>query len=481
MANPYSLTIDGVDSGANLLDFPSGTGSTTPYVDITTLNLQMSGDGGGGSMSFDVVQNKTPSGTTPWWRSGGVNDLARVRFFDSRYSASVPVFLGFVTSIDAKLLENGLGTRASVSVSDADAWLDKTIVRRGSSGVTSANTNLNTWAADEFGFGTSTQTDREVINTLLSKVNTQVNDATTRLLLDTSIISGSTRAIYSGTAQTIGRQSFKASNLRSALDQIAEAASGVAGVAYRYYIDGSGRLNYGPIVAAPTYADAPFEIVTDPASVNINGSGGTATSKILGKNLSVTLNHDRIVRGIFVPAINALAQYDKNSSGTRAADYYFRSYGGTAPLNGAGLSPARTGPIPMEVISAPKVQGGARGQALGDLAKATMQSRGKPVRTVSFDVYGVDSGYTSNPDLTYGLVQGYKQTAVSTFVLVTQWQAGQYVKITAPALDLAGVILRIASLSMSFPDGSFIPRISVQAEFRRSPLKGIKFITGGEV
>lgn len=557
MANPYSLIIDGVDSGANLLDLPATTSPTTPYVKLDSLDLQMSGDGGGGSMSFTICQTKTPA-AGPWWRSGAVDDCARVRFFDSRYSATVPLFLGYITSIDAEQTGSGLGSEAAVSVSDADGWLDRTIIRRGAA--SAAGSTLSKYAADEFSIGDTNSTDRYVINTLLSKVHTLVNDATTRLLLDTSDVAGN-RATYTGSAQTIGKQVIKAGTLKAALDQVAEASSGKAGAAYRYYIDGSGRLNYGPVTAAPLYADAPYEIVTDPASVNLNGSGGTATSKIYASNLSVTLDHGRAVRGLFVPAVNALAEYDKTSGGTRASDYYFRSYGGTYPQNGAGLTPARTGAIPMEVISAPKIIGGARATEIGQLARATMQTRGTPPRTVSFSIYGANQSYTTTPDLSYGYVQGYKYDG-SAYTLVKAWQAGMYVKLTAPNLYLspsftvttaarstttatittstahglsAGqsvtvaltsgptgyaalngtylitatpsttqiqyttttsgtitsgaavgtvqqqTILRIASLSMSFPDGAFIPRIEVQAEYRRRGFKGVKFITAGEV
>jgi hypothetical protein len=558
MPNPYSLIIDGVDGGANLLDLPAPSAPETPYVKLDTLNLQMSGDGGGGSMSFTICQTKTPA-AGPWWRSGAVNDCARVRFFDSRYSATVPLFLGFITSIDAEQTKSGLGSEAAISVSDADGWLDKTIIRRGAA--SAAGSTLSRYAADEFSIGDANATDQSVINALLAKVNTLVNDATTRLLLDTSIVSGSTRAIYTGTAQVVGKQVIKAGTLKSALDQVAEASSGKAGAAYRMFIDGSGRLNYGPVTAAPLFADAPYEIVTDPAAVDFNGSGGTATSKIYASNLSVTLDHGRAVRGLFVPAVNALAEYDKTSGGTRSSDYYFRSYGGTYPQNGAALTPARTGPIPMEVISAPKIQGGARATEIGQLARATMQTRGVPPRTVSFSIYGANQSYTSAPDLSYGYVQGYKYNG-SAYSLVLGWQAGQYVKLTAPNLYLsptftvttaarstttatittstahglsagqsvtvaltsgpsgyaalngtylvtatpsatqiqyttatsgtitsgaaAGTvqqqtILRIASLSMSFPDGAYIPMIEVQAEYRRRGFKGVKFITAGEV
>ena len=94
MANPFSLIVAGVDGGANLLDLPAPSATTTPYVDLATFSLTLSGDGGG-QMTFDVIQPVTPGGG-PWWRSGGVYDNARVQFFDSRYSAGTPLFLGFI-------------------------------------------------------------------------------------------------------------------------------------------------------------------------------------------------------------------------------------------------------------------------------------------------------------------------------------------------------------------------------------------------
>ncbi len=80
MANPFSLIVAGVDGGANLLDLPTPSATTTPYVDLATFSLTLSGDGGG-QMTFDVIQPVTPGGG-PWWRSGGVYDNARVQFFE---------------------------------------------------------------------------------------------------------------------------------------------------------------------------------------------------------------------------------------------------------------------------------------------------------------------------------------------------------------------------------------------------------------
>ena len=471
MANPFSLIVAGVDGGANLLDLPAPSATTTPYVDLATFSLTLSGDGGG-QMTFDVIQPVTPGGG-PWWRSGGVHDNARVQFFDSRYSAGTPLFLGFITNVSASLLPNGLGTRCTVSVADADAWLEKTIVRKGFVG-----TNIKQMVGP-FSRGNSTTTDRDHINAILAKVYNQVNDATTRQILDTSVISGSARAVYSGTAVTIGRQTFKPASLTSALDQIAEEASGASGLVYRYWVDGDGRINYGPVSAAPSYATAPLEIVTDPASVTA-GSGSVA-SKMLPRSFTVDVDHDQIVKGIFVQAANTRARWDRNAT-PPTNDPYFRTYDGGTPYFGSGLA-SRSGPEPHSVFSAPKVKGAvSRTTKIQRLTKATFQSRAVPIRTVNFTLAGSDLSQTASPDWTYGFTQGYAQTDVSTWTLVKAWLPNQYVKLTSSALDLSGTILRIASVTMSFEsDSTYQVRYDIEAEYRRKRMgKALKRLLVGE-
>ena len=475
MANPFSLIVAGVDSGANLLDLPAPSATTTPYVDLGSLTLTLSGDGNGGSMQFDVIETKTPV-AGPWWRSGAVYDNARVQFFDSRYNATTPLFLGYITGIEARMLENGLGSRATVTVEDADGWLGKTIIRNGTTGIRATS------FVDSFTLGSSTSTDRDIINGLLARVHTLVNDATTRQILNTAVISGSTRAIYTGSAQIIGKQTFKATTLQSALDQVAEEAGGVADVQYRYWIDGDGRLNYGPKTAAPTFADAPAEIVTDPASVQ-TGSAASVT-RLLARDLSVNLDHDDIVKGIFVQADSAYARYDSNQTWPTAPtnDPYFRTYNGTFSRNGAGLT-ARSGPLPHEVFSAPKIaKKSDRGAAIGQLARATMVTRGKPVRSVSFTIAGGNLSQTASPDWEYGYSQGYALTAAATYTLVKAWLPGQYVKLTAPALDLSSAILFIPTITMTFAEGggTYQVQYQIEADFRRQYLKGLRGLIAGE-
>jgi hypothetical protein len=476
MANPFSLIIAGVDSGANLLDLPAPTATTTPYVELASLSLTLSADGAPGAMNFTVIEPKTPSGNLPWWRSGGVYDNARVQFFDSRYHATTPLFLGYISNINGEILENGVGTRATVQVTGATGWLQQTIIRN-STGSISAKSSM-----DSFTQGGDASTDQAHINALLAKVHSQVNDATTRQILDTSIISGSTRARFTGTAQVIGKQSFRVSTLQSALDQIAEAAGGTAEVQYRIWIDNDGRLNYGPKTVAPTYATAPAEIVTDPASIQ---TGSTTTpTRLFARDLQVNLDHDNIVKGIFVQAADTIARYDSNQTYPTAPtnDPYFRTYTGTYSRNGAGQA-ARNGPLPHEVFSAPKVKKlSDRGATIGALARGTMVTRSQPRRTVSFTVAGGNLSQTSAPDWEYGYTQGYPAAAATPYTLVKAWLPGQYVKITAPMLDLSSTILYIPTVTMRFADGggTYQVQYEIEADFRRQYLSGLRGLVGGE-
>jgi len=470
MALPFSLIVAGVDGGANLLDLPSAANPETPYVDLGSFTMTLSADGGG-NMTFDIIQPKTP-GAGPWWRSGAVNDNARVQFFDSRYSAATPLFLGFVTDTSAQLLPNGLGTRCTVNANDADGWMAKTVVRKGLVGTNVKQT------VGSFSRGKDSTTDRDHINAILAKIHNQVNDSTTRQLLDTSSVSGN-RASFTGSAQTIGRQTFKPGNLINALDQIAEQAAGIADQNYTYFIDGNGRLNYGPVTVTPTHANAPAEIVTDPADVRVGSA--SATTRLLPRDLVVNLDHDQIVKGIFVQAANTIVRFDKNAA-TPTNDPYFRTYNGSYSRDGAGLS-ARSGALAHEVYSAPKVKGKKdRGALIGALARATMRARGKPIRTVTFSIAGGELSQTSSPDFTYGYTQGFALTGVATYELIKAWLPNQYVMLTSSAFNLSSTILRIVSVSVRFETGStYQIRYDIEAEFRRKKFgKALKKILKGE-
>jgi hypothetical protein len=182
-----------------------------------------------------------------------------------------------------------------------------------------------------------------------------------------------------------------------------------------------------------------------------------------------------------VQADTAYARYDSNQTWPTAPtnDPYFRTYDGTYSRNGAGLT-ARTGALPHEVYSAPKItQKSDRGVKIGRLARATMTSLGQPVRTVSFSVAGANLSQTSAPDWSYGYSQGYALTALATYTLVKAWLPDQYVKVTDSVLNLSAAIMRIASVTMRFETGdTFQVRYDIEADFRRQRLGKIGMIEG---
>jgi hypothetical protein len=111
-----------------------------------------------------------------------------------------------------------------------------------------------------------------------------------------------------------------------------------------------------------------------------------------------------------------------------------------------------------------------------------MVTRGKPVRTVSFTIAGGNLSQTSAPDWEYGYSQGYALTAAATYTLVKAWLPGQYVKLTAPALDLSAAILYIPTVTMRFAEGggTYQVQYEIQADFRRQYLKGLRGLIAGE-
>lgn len=222
--------------------------------------------------------------------------------------------------------------------------------------------------------------------------------------------------------------------------------------------------------------------MTDPASVQ-TGSASTVT-RLLARDLTVNLDHSDIVKGIFVQADSAYARYDNNQTWPTAPtnDPYFRTYSGTYSRNGAGLA-SRNGPLPHEVFSAPKIVAKAdRGATIGALARATMTTRGKPVRSVSFTIAGANLSQTASPDWSYGYSQGYPAAAATPYELVKAWLPGQYVKLTAPALDLSSAILYIPTVTMRFAEGggTYQVQYEIQADFRRQYIKGLRGLIAGE-
>ena len=473
--HPFAIIVDGVNSDANILDDYSTASPTTPWVDPESVSLTQDATGEGGALSFDVVQVKTPGGG-PWWRttSGGVYDNARVRFQVS----GTTTFLGYITSISVELAENGLGTRASVTAAAASTFLDKIIVYKGRL-VTGTKSDYT----GNFLIGSGSSTDQANVTQLVAKADAAMafSTGTSGRAANRLIVNTNTTPAYTGTAVAVGQLLMVPGTLRACLDTIREAAEAVDGEQRRYWVAPSGQINYARLgTAVPTYATAPFKIVTTSTFDPYGSSSAAAT--LQARNLSLTLDHDVIVKKARFVMNEVLSQYDAKVSGGvyTVKDPYGRVYDQADP-NGAGMT-TRNGPRPEILISVtpmPKrVSGSVQwSNKITDYGKKyfgtdAYPNRAAPQRSITFSVRGADP--TNNP---YGFVKGYRQTAPSTFVLQDGWEAGQYVSIVAtPALDLSG-LFRIESLTMSFEPGSMIRQYEMTCErVPRSPLK--RFLQG---
>jgi hypothetical protein len=470
--HPFAILVDGVNSGANILDDYSTASPTTPWVDPESVSLTQDATGEGGALQFDVVQVKTPGGG-PWWKSGGVYDNARVRFQVS----GTTTFLGFITSISVELAENGIGTRASVTAAAASTFLDKIIVYKGRL-VTGTKNDYT----GNFLIGSGSSTDQAGVTSLVAKADAAMAFSTgtsgrtaNRLIVDTN-----TTPAYTGTAVPVGQLLMVPGTLRACLDTIKQAAEAIDGEERRFWVAPSGRINYARLgTATPTYATAPFKVVTTSTYDPYGSSSAAATLQV--RSLNVTLDHDAIMKKARFVMNEVLSQYDAKISGGvyTVKDPYGRVYDQAAP-NGAGMT-TRNGPRPEALVSVTPMPRRTPGSVqwsdkITDYGKKyfgtdTYPNRAAPQRSISFSVRGADT--TNNP---YGFVKGYRQTGPSTYALQDGWEAGQYVSIVASGLDLNG-LYRIESLTMSFEPGSMIRQYDMTCErVPRNPLK--KFLQG---
>ena len=470
--HPFAILVDGVNSGANILDDYSTASPTTPWVDPESVSLTQDATGEGGALSFDVVQVKTPVGG-PWWKSGGVYDNARVRFQVS----GTTTFLGYITGISVELAENGLGTRASVTAAAASTFLDKIIVYKGR-----LTTGTRPDYTSNFFIGTASSTDQACITALVSKADAAqaFSGGTSGRAANRLIVNTAATPTYTGTAVTVGQQKMVPGTLRSCLDTIREDAEAVDGEQRRYWVAPNGTINYARLGAAtPTYPTAPFKIVTTSTYDPYGSSSSAATLQV--RNLSLTLDHDVIVKKARFTFNTNASDWDSKISGGAytIADPYGRVYDEAAP-DGAGMT-TRNGPRPETIIGVtPQPNKAARPTYWSDIitnyskryfGTDTYPNRAAPQRSITFTVRGADT--TNNP---YGFVKGYRQTGPSTYALQDGWEAGQYVSIESTSLDLNG-LFRIESLTMSFEAGSMIRQYEVTCDrVPRNPLK--KFLQG---
>ena len=65
MPSPWELRVDSLNAGADLFTLPAYAAGTTPFVLPETVSITAAANGGGASISFEVIQPNTNG--TPWF------------------------------------------------------------------------------------------------------------------------------------------------------------------------------------------------------------------------------------------------------------------------------------------------------------------------------------------------------------------------------------------------------------------------------
>lgn len=457
MAAPFTLTLN----GTSLLELPATPNSTTPYVLPSSITLRQTGDGSGSEFSFDVIQDVTPSGTTPWYVS--IPDNAKVEFLDTDLAGSTGgqvLFRGFVTNVSASLNGSATGTKATVSCADASTLLDRRIVYKPQSSSIAGRSY--------YSITIGSRTDKLMIQALLTYVNSKA-DASVKALWDTSITSGITSTC------TLPKMTFQVGSFRAALDTILTEAQATDGITRRYYVDnttqagGGGRLVYNKAPAAVgAFASAPLEIRTtieDAGPSVATGTGRRATSgsssaasTYNARSLTLQDDHDSTRKVIYLVAADT---GDKDTD----PEPYRRVY------NQAGIAfPTRTGSLTSEeLVDAPTIGGASRTTKITNYSKAYFASYYKPLRTIRFKVRGAGTKDWNQ----YGFAAGWAQTGASTYSFIDRWEVGQYVRVVAPELGLTydGAnpelsLYRVEQVTMSFEGNSYVREFDITLERR---------------
>jgi len=438
--------------------YASNARSGAVYAMPSDITLQSSGDGSSSSLSLTVYQDSTPAGTAsagtgPWYAA--LPDNARIRFIDSTATTpATPLFLGMVTGLDVKLLPSGLGTETTINVSDANAVLDRLIVRK-----TATSSAVKGQVANSIKF-TSSATELSILTYLLGVVNDQkAADYSVQRLLNTTATSGISASLTSNLAAANAPLEVSLGTLRAALDTVVENFTGQDGYLRRYWVDSLGVLHYERIDTPPTYATAPFKIITTPNDVPDGTS--SAASTIIPRDLVVNYSLDSITKRAYFLTADATSDADAD------ADPFVRSYDQT----GVALT-ARQGPSLEAVVQAGTVRGSARAGKLNTFATAYFLERSKPVLSGTFRIRGAGTR-THNR---YGFVSGYADKASGPYSLST-WAPGQWVSITAAGYGLTGELYRVESVSVSFESGS-LQRV-IDVTFARKRLGGLARLVAG--
>lgn len=264
----------------------------------------------------------------------------------------------------------------------------------------------------------------------------------------------------SGTANIVGGTTFdngaaiqfSSSSLRSALDTVIETYSGSDTKERRYHVDLAGKLNFKMVDTAsqPTYATAPYSIIITGA-----GTPNTTTGKatVAPFNLSVNWDHSTIKN----------AQFTLPGQANAVPLTTVLEYDDVTDADGAQVFTTRANaPIFDDVVDFP---GATTNQAaqVQRAAAAYFVERHKPMLSGSFTLRGAGTAAHNK----YGFSAGYAQTGASTFALVSRWEPGQWVEITAAGLGLSG-LYRVEQVDWSLEPGSYTQIIQITFN-RRNP------------
>ena len=264
----------------------------------------------------------------------------------------------------------------------------------------------------------------------------------------------------SGTANIVGGTvyangpaiQFSSCSLRSALDTVIESYAGSDVKERRYYVDLAGTLNYKLVdtAAKPTYASAPYSIIVTGA-----GTPNTTTGKatVAPYNLSVNWDHSTIKN----------AQFTLPAAGADAPLTTVLAYSDMYDEDGARVFATRSGaPVFDEVVDFPGASNN-QGAQIARAAAAYFIERYKPMLSGSFTLRGAGTAAHNN----LGFSAGYAQTGASSYALVSRWEPGQWVEITAAGLGLSG-FYRVEQVDWSLEPGSYTQIIRITFN-RRNP------------
>jgi hypothetical protein len=273
------------------------------------------------------------------------------------------------------------------------------------------------------------------VNQVLTAVSDYKGDDQAVLrLVDTTDTS---QIVGSGIQFTKTATTLPTSSLRSALDSLVELFSGLDQKQRRYYIDQAGRLNWRMTdnSAAPTYATAPYKIITTGAG---DPNTTTAAATIAPFELSVNWDHDTIKAMVFNVA---------TTSGSRAPVVQNYISAGYADRPGA--------PEFDDNVDYPTAAKASDVKTI-EAAKYYFLDRHKPLLSGRFTLRG-SGGESFNAN---GFSAGYAQTGAATFALVSSWQPGQWVDVTSAELGLSG-LYRVEQVDWSLEPGSYNQIITI--------------------